>query len=187
MVARRSCRDMQNLAKTDGVAWTMTHASFANLGGFKFKVKGEPWLDDMTEATSSQSTISLVSLERIYETIRERKSAAIPDTNDSQNSQDAENGGKIIEDSKIRNPSTHSSMTEPRSIEDRGSIREIRETPPTSDSSGDMGSHYDSSSVDTTRTDHSGNTEEQRAEEMFDPYYIYPNADQIKAIGDVAR
>jgi len=180
MVARRSCRDMRNLAKTDGVVWTMTHASFANLGGFRFKVKGEPWLDDMLGITSSRSTISLVSLGRIYETIREKNSAEMSNTNDSQTNQDAEKERKTVADSKVRNPSTHSSMTGPRGIHERDSIQAIQETPPTSVSSGDVGSGHDDSSV-TTRTD-SGNMEERTAEEMFDPYYIYPNADQIKAM-----
>ncbi|KAE9371471.1 hypothetical protein N431DRAFT_377193 [Stipitochalara longipes BDJ] len=63
MAARRSCRDMKDLAKTDGVTWTITHACFANLGGFKFKVKGEPWLVGMLGPTSSRSTISLAMRE----------------------------------------------------------------------------------------------------------------------------
>jgi hypothetical protein len=185
MVARRSCRDMRNLAKADGVAWTMTHACFANLGGFKFKVKGEPWLADMLGATSSRSTISLVSLERIYETVRAKNSAARPVNDSSQTGQGtemSERGENMVANSEIRNPSLHSSMTGPRSIRDRDSIQETQETPPTSVSSSDVGSEHDGSSVDSTRTDDSRSTEERRAEELFDPYYIYPNADQIKAM-----
>jgi hypothetical protein len=115
MIARRSCREMREFAETDGVEWTMAHAYLANLGAFKFKVKGEPLFDDVLGPPgNSRSTVSLVSLERVYETIHERHLATMPEKNDSEACKDTEileNRGAVVDNGKGRSPSKHSSIT----------------------------------------------------------------------------
>lgn len=181
---------MKELAEEDGVTWTMTHTYFANIGGFKFKVEGEPWLDSMAGSTSSRSTISLVSLERVYETIREQNSATTAAKSDEKYSQIekdfgmSEKGGIVVGHRRDRSRSIHSSITGPQSVNEKDSIRGPQETPPTSVSSSEASTEHDASSVNTRRSDVSRNMEERTADEMFDPYYIYPNADQIIALRD---
>jgi hypothetical protein len=188
MTARRSCREMKELAETDGVEWTMTHAYLANLGAFKFKVEGEPWVNNILgPPRNSRSTISLVSLERVYETIRERNSAMMPDRNGSQTRKDTETEEElkvIVHSGKDRSPSTHSSITGSQGANELeiDSIRGSQGTPPTSISSTVSDEGNDASSVNTGSTAHSRNTEIQDADELFDPYYIYPNATQLRAM-----
>jgi hypothetical protein len=38
IIARKSYREIKSYAEADGVPWTMTHAYFANIGGFVFKI-----------------------------------------------------------------------------------------------------------------------------------------------------
>jgi hypothetical protein len=157
MVARRSCRDMKELAEKDRVFWTMTHAYLANVGGFKFKVEGEPWLDGMLGSTSSRSTISLVSLEPIYETIREKNRTTTPNGKDFRIEEDtgmSERKGIVVDDRNARSLSIHSSITGPLRIHDGeiDSIRDPQETPPTSVSSSELNTEQDGSSVNTRRT-----------------------------------
>ncbi|KAK0760915.1 hypothetical protein N5P37_005854 [Trichoderma harzianum] len=40
VAAHNNCRDMQRFAENDGVAWTLTHSYFANMGGFV--IRGKP-------------------------------------------------------------------------------------------------------------------------------------------------
>jgi hypothetical protein len=185
MVARRSCREMKEFAEQDGVTWTLTHAYFANVGGFKFKVRGDPWLDDTLGSTYSRSTISLVSLERVYQTIREKNSSTMPNEKNAridQNIEISETREKHIHDQKTRTPSTHSSVSGRQTINERVSVQELQETPPTSVSSSEVSTEHDASSVNTGRMDDNRSVEEHTTEELFDPYYIYPNADQIKTM-----
>jgi hypothetical protein len=42
MIARKSCRAMKDFASADGVEWTMTHAFYANMGGFVLNVRSSP-------------------------------------------------------------------------------------------------------------------------------------------------
>jgi hypothetical protein len=72
MMARRSVREMAELAEIDGVPWTVVHAQYANMGGFKFKVQG--WMYEIDSLV--ESTISNVSFERVYEVMIEGKTAA---------------------------------------------------------------------------------------------------------------
>ena len=42
MIALRSCRMMEDFTSADGVEWTMTHAFYANMGGFVLNVRFSP-------------------------------------------------------------------------------------------------------------------------------------------------
>jgi hypothetical protein len=42
MIAWRSCRMMEDFTSADGVEWTMTHAFYANMGGFILNVRSSP-------------------------------------------------------------------------------------------------------------------------------------------------
>jgi hypothetical protein len=72
MMARRSVREMAELARIDDVPWTMVHAQHANLGGFKFKAQGCSWEVDSLVGSS----ISDTSFGRVYDVIRDMKTAA---------------------------------------------------------------------------------------------------------------
>jgi hypothetical protein len=186
MVARRSCRDMKELAEKDGVLWTMNHAYLANVGRFKYKVEGEPWLDGRLGSIGSRSTISLVSLERIYETIREKNRATTPNEMDFQTEDIgmSKRMGLVVGGRAARSLSIHSSITGPLSIHDGeiDSIRDSQETPPTSVSSSELSTEQDDSSVNTRGTVEGHDSEGRTTQELCEPYYIYPNSDQIKAL-----
>jgi hypothetical protein len=42
MMTKKSCREMRRLAEKDGVKWTLTHAYYANMGGFILEVDSSP-------------------------------------------------------------------------------------------------------------------------------------------------
>jgi hypothetical protein len=67
---------MEAWARADGVPWTLTHAYYANMGGFTFKVEGQPF-KPYALGPANGSTISLVSLQRIYNIIKNRSKTTL--------------------------------------------------------------------------------------------------------------
>jgi hypothetical protein len=184
MMARRSVREMAELAKVDNVPWTVVHAQYANMGGFKFKVQGWSWDIDSLVGSS----ISDTSFGRVYDVIMEMKTAAggsvqiwsgdwIKQTR-LVNERGLEEGTQVGDPEKegYRQPS----VTAPPNV-DRTHSPSIRSFPERIEQEESVASTMPSQrdggrpSIDTSERRRSSST--QRSTNFI---YIYPNADQLR-------
>jgi hypothetical protein len=190
MMARRSVREMAELAKVDDVPWTVVHAQYANLGGFKFKVVGWFWEPNSLVG----SGISNTSFGRAYDVIRDMKAAAggsvqiwsgdwikqaSPVTGRDLKEGDGKRGPQVeAKREAYRQPP----ITGPPNI-DRTESPSIRSFPKRIEQEesviSTMPSQQDNEShtIDSSHTSGRRSSSTQRSTNFI---YIYPNADQLR-------
>lgn len=61
----------ESLGMADGVLWTLIHVHYANMGGIAFEVEGQPF-KPYALGPANGSTLLFVSLQRIYDIIKNR-------------------------------------------------------------------------------------------------------------------
>jgi hypothetical protein len=191
MMARRSVREMAELAKIDDVPWAMVHAQYANMGGFKFKAQG--WLWDIDSLVGS--SISDTSFGRVYDIIKDVKTVTggnvqiwngdwIKQT-ESVNERDLEERERE-KGIKVGDPEKEAyqqpSVTRPPNV-DRTYSPSLRSFPERIEQEESVTSTMPSQqddrrpSIDTSHTERRRSSSTQRSTNFV---YIYPNADQLR-------
>jgi hypothetical protein len=191
MMARRSVHEMAELAKVDDVPWTVVHAQYANMGGFKFKVQG--WEGDIDSLVGS--SISDTSFGRVYDVIRDVKTAVgggvqiwsgdwikqaeavnRRDLGEEERERDVQVGDP--EKEAYRQPSITGRPNVDRT--DSPSIRSFPERIEQEESvTSTMPSQRDEerNSIGTSHTERRRSSSTQRSTNFV---YMYPNADQLR-------
>jgi hypothetical protein len=190
MMARRSVREMAELANVDNIAWTMVHAQYANMGGFKFKAQG--WSRDIDSLVGS--SISDTSFGRVYDVIRDVKTAAGGNVQiwsgdwikrtELVNERDLGEGASE-KDVQVGDPEKEGyrqpSITGPPKVDptDSPSIRSFPERIEQEESVASTFSQRDEErhSIGTSHTERRRSSSTQRSTNFV---YIYPNADQLR-------
>jgi hypothetical protein len=176
---------MAELARIDDVQWTMVHAQYANIGGFKFKVQGwEGGIDSLVG-----SSISDTSFGRVYDVIRDMKTAAGGSVqiwsgdwnkrNESVNGRDLEEGDK---EKGIHGRDLEKERTGPPNV-DRTNSPSIRSFPERREQKGSVTSTMPSQRDNESHTIDSSHTSGRRSsstQSSTNFIYIYPNADQLR-------
>jgi hypothetical protein len=62
MMARKSLDQMRKFVEMDGTTWTLTHAFYANMGGFVLKIESSPALNPVSQVSPKDADCQIITL-----------------------------------------------------------------------------------------------------------------------------